>query len=66
MADTTYCPLFECPFRDDCTRHISNAPRPGHVYVAALYRTCRRYVGWLVDKATEQNWWRHHYERKEE
>ena len=66
MPDITYCSLLECPFKDECTRHISNAPRSGYVSYAALYRTCRDYIRWLVDKATEQNWWRHYYERKEE
>lgn len=50
MADITYCMNSCCPFKD-CERHIKNAPQKGLVSMAWLDSTCRRYIGWLVDKA---------------
>ena len=69
MLDTTYCSYIHCPFTD-CEHHANHLKKyegtSVEVRVSWLCDTCRRYIGWLVDKATEQNWWRHYYERKED
>lgn len=52
MRDITYCLNPDCPF-DDCERHYEKAPKGEVVSVAHLYRTCRPYIGWLVDEVKE-------------
>lgn len=52
MADITYCVNPDCPFTD-CERHCDHAPRGVPVSMAGLYKICRRYIGYLVDKAKE-------------
>lgn len=47
---TTYCLNTCCPFID-CEHHSDNAPRGIPVLMAYKDKTCRRYIGWLVDEA---------------
>lgn len=49
MADITYCMNNECPFTD-CERHYNKAPRNVLISMAWLDKTCRRYIGHLVDE----------------
>lgn len=54
VDDITYCMNVYCPFTD-CERYSANAPRGILVSLAWLDGTCRRYIGWLVDQAKEDN-----------
>ena len=49
MSDITYCLNPDCPFKD-CERHSDNAPRGVVVSLSYMAGTCRRYIGYLVDK----------------
>jgi len=49
----TYCANIACPFKD-CENHLKNAKRNGGLSMAWLDATCRRYIGWLVDKAKDE------------
>lgn len=53
MADMTYCDYLDCPFKD-CERHLRNAPKSGMVSIANLAGVCRRYIGWLVEEADNE------------
>lgn len=44
-----YCINRACPFKD-CENHMSHAPRGFAVTVCDYDKTCRRYIGWLVDE----------------
>lgn len=55
--DVTYCDNKGCPFKD-CESHIAHTkkfPAGTMVSVADYGRTCRRYIGWLVDKVSAEN-----------
>lgn len=55
MGDKTYCANGSCPFKD-CDRHLCKAPKKKGmmVSIAALDGVCRRYIGYLVDKISEE------------
>lgn len=55
MEEAVYCVNGECPFTD-CKRNLKNLPESSaeeKVRIAGLDGVCRRYIGWLVDKARE-------------
>ena len=55
MEEAVYCVNGGCPFTD-CKKNPKNLPESGvkmKVRIAGLDGVCRRYIGWLVDKARE-------------
>ncbi len=55
MEEVVYCVNGGCPFTD-CKRNLKNLPvgsTEGKIRIAGLDSVCRRYIGWLVDKARE-------------
>ena len=55
MEEIVYCVNGGCPFAD-CKRNLKNLPvgsTEGKVRIAGLDSVCRRYIGWIVDKARE-------------
>ena len=55
--DITYCSYAECPFKD-CERHwtrVKGFPPGTQISVADIAKICRRYIGWLVEHAKEEN-----------
>lgn len=55
MEEAVYCVNGGCPFTD-CKRNLKNLPESsaeGKVRIAGLDSVCRRYIGWLIDKARE-------------
>lgn len=55
MEEAVYCVNGGCPFTD-CKKNLKNLPESGvkmKVGIAGLDGVCRRYIGWLVDKARE-------------
>lgn len=50
MKDITYCNNESCPF-EDCERHWKHLEgETGLAWFADYTGTCRRYIGYLVDK----------------
>lgn len=55
MEEIVYCVNGGCPFTD-CKKNLKNLTEgvtEGKVRIADLDSVCRRYIGWLVDKARE-------------
>lgn len=48
-----YCVNRACPFKE-CQHHLSHAPHGFMVTVCALDKTCRQYIGWLVEEAARE------------
>ena len=54
--DVTYCAYKDCPFKD-CESHLIHTkdfPVGTLASVADYSGTCRRYIGWLVDKVSKE------------
>ena len=54
--DVTYCAYKDCPFKD-CESHLTHTKRfpiGTMISVADYSGTCRRYIGWVVDKVSKE------------
>ena len=54
--DVTYCAYKDCPF-NDCESHLTHTktfPIGTMISVADYRGACRRYIGYLVDKASKE------------
>lgn len=48
-----YCMNSQCPFKD-CENHMKHAPRGFAVTTTDMDKTCRRYIGYLVEEEEKQ------------
>ncbi len=54
MKDITYCSSTDCPSRECKIKVLNNKFEPGEIIsMADFSRTCRFYIGWLINRIEE-------------